>query len=72
MLYQIFMEGDFCVRQLPRASVAVPMDQALEQPYSKTAKGRGGVIGITTRKVTIAKWNLIKHELIFQSLNMKK
>ena len=38
------------------------MDQALEQSYNKTTKGKGGVIGITTQKATIAKWNLIKHE----------
>ena len=38
------------------------MDQALEQSYNKTAKGKGDVIGITTRKATIAKWNLIEHE----------
>ena len=56
------MEGDFCVQQSTRASSAVPMDQALEQSYNKTAKGKGGVIGITTLKATIAKWTLIKHE----------
>ena len=56
------MEGDFCVQQSTRASSAVPMDQALEQSYNKTAKGKGDVIGITTQKATIAKWNLIKHE----------
>ena len=61
ILYQKFMEGDFCVQQSTRASSAVLMDQALEQSY-KTAKGKGGVIGITTRKATIAKWSLIKHE----------
>ena len=56
------MEGDFCVQQSTRASSAVPMDQVLEQSYNKTAKGKGSVIGITTQKATIAKWNLIKHE----------
>ena len=56
------MEGDFCVQQSPRASSVVPMDQTVEQSYNKTAKGKGGVIGITTRKATIAKWDLIKHE----------
>ena len=62
MLYQKFMEVDFCVQQSPRASSAVPMDQALEQSYSKTAKGKGGVNRITTQKATIAKWNLIEYE----------
>ena len=56
------MEGYFCVQQSTRASRTVPMDQALEQPCNKTTKGKGGVIGITTQKATIAKWNLIKHE----------
>ena len=53
------MEGDFCVQQSPRASSAVPMDQALEQSYHKTAKDKGG---ITIRKATITKWNLINYE----------
>ena len=62
MLHQKFMKGDFCVQQSPRASSAVPMGQALEQSCNKTTKGKGGVIEITTRKATTAKWNLIKHE----------
>ena len=61
MLCQKLMEGDFCVQQSPRASSAVPMEQVLEQSYNKTAEGKGGVIGITTRTATVAKWNFIKH-----------
>ena len=49
------MEGDFCVQQSTRASSAVPTDKALEQSYNKTAKGKGGVIGITTQKAILAK-----------------
>ena len=62
MLCEKSIEGDLCVHQSPRASRGVPMDQDLEQPYNKTAEGKGCVIGITSRKATIAEWNLIKNE----------
>ena len=64
MLYQKFMEGDFCFQQSPRASRAVPMDQVLEESYNKTAKGKVSFIGITKLKATIANWNFIKHDKI--------
>ena len=38
MFYKKFMEGDFCVEQSTRASVAVLMDQLLEQSYNKNVK----------------------------------
>ena len=38
------------------------MDQALEKCYNKSAKGPGGVIGITHNKASVSRWNLIKHE----------
>ena len=41
---------------------AIQVDQALEQLYNKTVKDKGGVIGITVQKATVAKWNLIKHK----------
>ena len=56
MLYQKLLEKYFCVQQAPWASSAVPMEQALKHLYNKTAKGKGGVIGITTQKAIIAKW----------------
>ena len=56
------MEVDFCVQQSPQSSRAVPMDQVLEQSHNETAKDKGGAVGITTQKATIAKWNLIKNE----------
>lgn len=38
------------------------MDQALEQNYSKPAKGQGGIIGVTRRKEAVLLHDLIKHE----------
>ena len=38
------------------------MDQALEKEYNKKAKDVGGIIGMTRREESVAKWNLIKHE----------
>ena len=62
LLYEEFMQGNFNVRHTERKCSAVPIDQALEKEYNKVAKGKGGIIGFTKQKDTVAKWNLIKHE----------
>ena len=61
-IHKSFCEGDFVVHHTNRQASGMPMDQALEKEYNKTAKGPGGVIGITRQKESVAKWNLIKHE----------
>ena len=61
VIYDEFLKGDFSVQHSTRPFIAVPIDQALEKAYNKTAKGKVGIIGITAQKATIAKWNLIKH-----------
>ena len=40
----------------------VHIDQALEKEKKKTAKSRGGVIGITKKKEIVTKWNLLKEK----------
>ena len=34
----------------------------MEKAYNKPANSPGGVIGLTQKKESVAKWNLIKHE----------
>ena len=55
-------KGSFVIRHTHRKCSAVPMDQTLEKKYNKDAKGKGVVIGFSKQKITVAKWNLIKHE----------
>ena len=62
ILYQSFCAGDFVVHHTTRKYSGMPMDQALEKEYNKKAKDAGGIIGITRREESVAKWNLIKHE----------
>ena len=47
---------------IERKGIGVPMEQALDKEYNKSAKCPGGVIEITRKKWSIAKWNLLKHE----------
>ena len=56
------MNGNFVVRHFERKGGAVPVDQALEKKYNKPAKSQSGIIGITRRKESVCKRNLIKHE----------
>ena len=61
-IYASFNEAGFVVRHTVKCGSAVPMDQALEKEYNKSAKGEGGIIGFSRRKEAVAKWNIIKHE----------
>ena len=61
-LFEAFNRGDFIVNRTSRRSSSVPVDQALEKVYNKPANSPGGVIGLTQKKESVAKWNLIKHE----------
>ena len=49
-VYDAFTEGDFKVHYTYRKDSAASVDQALEKPYNKPAKGPGRVIGITRKK----------------------
>ena len=43
LIYSQFKEGNFTVQHTKRPCSAVPVDQALEKAYNKTAKGKGGM-----------------------------
>ena len=62
VLYQSFYDGNFAVHPTLRKYSGMPMDQALEKEYNKKAKDVGGIIGVTRREESVARWNLIKHE----------
>ena len=62
MLHKSFCDGNFVVHHTTRRGSGMPMDQALEKEYNKKAKGPGGIIGVTSKEESVAKWNLIKHE----------
>ena len=62
LLQTSFSNCDFVVHHTDRKGNSVPIDQALESAYNKPAKGPGGIIGISKKKESVAKWNLIKHE----------
>ena len=61
-LYKAFCKGDFVVAQTFRKSSSIPLDQASEMQYNKTAKSQSGIIGITRKKEAVNKWNILRHE----------
>ena len=61
MIYSAFLE-DFTVKHTVNSGSGVPLDQALEKEYNKSAKGPSGIIGHTRRKESVLKWNIIHHE----------
>ena len=44
------------------SSVTKTKDQAHQKEYNKKAKDEGGIIGMTRRQESIAKWNVIEYE----------
>ena len=62
MIYSAFLEGDFTVKQTANSGRGVPLDQALEKEYNKSAKGPSGIIRYTRRKESVLKWNIIYHD----------
>ena len=61
-LHQPFCDGNFVVHHTTRKGSGMPMDQALEKEYNKKPKDPVGIIGITRREESVAKWNLMRHE----------
>ena len=49
-IHECFLQGEFIVSLTQINVSAIPMDQALEYKYNKTAKGASGIIEITRRK----------------------
>ena len=62
VIYSSFISGGFVVKQTLKSGSGVPMDQALEKAYNKPAKGPSGIIGVSRKKESVCKWNIIMHE----------
>ena len=63
-IYSEYVKGNFVVNFTSRKGSFVPIDQALEKSYNKTAKGKSGIIGLTRRKEAVAQHDIIHHEKI--------
>ena len=50
VLHGIFSRGDFVVHHAERKGSGVSMEQGLDKECNMSAKGQGGVIGITRKK----------------------
>ena len=62
MIYSAFLEGDFTVKHTASCGSSVPLDQALEKEYNRSAKSSCRIVGFTRRKESVLKWNIIQHK----------
>ena len=63
-IHQAFLQGQFVVKRTPGKFKAVAADQSLEQTINRSQKSSGGIIGSTRKKVFVAEWEMIYHEMI--------
>ena len=63
-VYASFCAGKFVVKRTPGHFNAIGADMCLEQTINKSAKSPAGIIGNTKKKVFVAKWELIYHEMV--------
>lgn len=61
-LYKHYMKGGFVCYLTKRNSSGIGIDQGLEKIYNFTAKAVGGIIGMTRQKISVALWDLLKHD----------
>ena len=47
------------------------MDMTLKKKYNKLAKKPSGIIGVSRKKEAIGKWNLIRHDKLLYTSNLK-
>ena len=62
MIYSPFLEGDFTVKHTASCGSGVPLDQALEKEYNRSAKSSCRIVGFIRRKESVLKWNIIQHK----------
>jgi hypothetical protein len=59
-----FLAGKFVVKRTCGFFKAIGADMCLEQTISRAQKGHAGIIGSTRKKLFVAEWELIYHEML--------
>ena len=62
-IHQAFMEGNFVIKRTLGHFKAVGADMALEQTINRSQKSPAGIIGRSSRKNYVAKWEITYHEV---------
>ena len=62
MIYLTLIKGDFTVKHTTNSGSGVPLDQATEKLYRKSARGPSGIIRYTRRKESVLKGNITHQE----------
>ena len=65
------LAGKFVVKRNPVSFSAVGADMCLEQTINRSQKSSSGIIGSTHKKLYVAEWELIHHEMLAVS-NLSK
>lgn len=63
-VYEMFKAGKAVVKRGTNPFSSVGADMCLEQSINRSKKSSSGVIGTTRRKLYVAQWELIYHEML--------
>ena len=63
-IHQRLMAGSFVVKRTAGHFKAVGVDMSLEQTINRSQKNTAGIIGSTSKKNFVAKWEMVYHEML--------
>lgn len=63
-VFENFKAGKFVVKRTGGQFTSVGADMCLEQTINRSQKSAGGIIGSTKRKLFVAQWEIIHHEML--------
>ena len=66
MIYSAFLESPSriknTIKNTTNSGSGVPLDEAFDKEYNKSARGPPGIIRYSRRKESVLKWNIIHQE----------
>ena len=70
-VYKRFEDGYFVVKDRVGSFNAVSPDMKLEQSIQRASKNKGGIVGQTRKTAVVIEWQLIFHEILLISNNLR-
>ena len=71
-VFRRFMCGHFVVKDCHGCFNAVAPDMKLEQSIQRSSKSKGGIVGQTRNTAVVVEWQLIFHEILLISNNLRE
>ena len=70
-IFQRLLQGQFVVKDHTGFFNAVAPDMKLEQTIQRASKSKGGIVGNTRNSAIVVEWQLIFHEILLISNNLR-